>query len=137
MILRAVVKATRRNPKKMKVGRHILHTQVYLPSFLRRSYIHPCLSCAGTYWVPGINLNEKTFFYPEPVEPPPPGEEGKGGASSASKISDAGSPTPGNEPEDSEIMEVEHKRKDLHKTASVFLRTLAPSITKAEVEAVS
>ena len=31
----------------------------------------------------------------------------------------------------------ELKRKYLHKTSSIFLRNLAPSITKQEVEAVS
>lgn len=30
----------------------------------------------------------------------------------------------------------EHRRKMLHKTCSIFLRNLAPSITKQEVEAV-
>lgn len=31
----------------------------------------------------------------------------------------------------------EHRRRMLHKTCSIFLRNLAPSITKQEVEAVS
>ena len=35
-----------------------------------------------------------------------------------------------------EVKKEELKRKYLHKTSSIFLRNLAPSITKQEVEAV-
>lgn len=36
---------------------------------------------------------------------------------------------------DSDVIEVDRRRKDMHKTSSIFLRNLAPTITKAEVEA--
>jgi len=66
-------------------------------------------------------------------EPSPPADDGTFKDKSRSS-----SPTQGdNSSSNQEVVEVQRSRKDLHKTASVFLRTLAPSITKAEVEAVS
>lgn len=52
-------------------------------------------------------------------------------------------PEPGAEGEEEEKKEVEEEEdltprpRALHKTASIFLRNLAPTITKQEVEAVS
>lgn len=70
-------------------------------------------------------------------EPPPPGEDETKDSGSPSGRTSPTSSEPATKPDKQEpdVMEVERKRKDLHKTASIFLRTLAPSITKAEVEA--
>lgn len=72
----------------------------------------------------------------EQSEPASPASESAKEAPSTEKTSNANSPSQ-NESNDPDIVEIKHKRKDLHKTASIFLRTLAPSITKAEVEVVS
>ncbi|KAK6619508.1 hypothetical protein RUM43_012265 [Polyplax serrata] len=39
----------------------------------------------------------------------------------------------GKEEQDGDLVEVENNRRDLHKTSSIFLRNLAPTITKTEV----
>ncbi|KAL0268500.1 UNVERIFIED_CONTAM: hypothetical protein PYX00_010419 [Menopon gallinae] len=96
-------------------------------------------------------------------EPPPPGEEAKTG--SEAKKEKVGFESDGegdgeSEPtkestkpddedkmeenaeekdskeQDGDVIEVENRRRDMHKTSSIFLRNLAPSITKAEVEAI-
>lgn len=53
------------------------------------------------------------------------------------KVNDNVNEKNGKEEQDSDVVEVENRRRDLHKTSSIFLRNLAPTITKAEVEAVS
>lgn len=97
-------------------------------------------------------------------EPPPPGEEAKSSNEAAKEKGDFESDGEGdveseqmrdsskpkdedkaeeitevkdNKDQDGDIIEVENRRRDMHKTSSIFLRNLAPSITKAEVEAVS
>lgn len=53
------------------------------------------------------------------------------------KSDSKGSTKEGKEEQERDLIEVENRRRDLHKTSSIFLRNLAPTITKAEVEGVS
>ena len=78
---------------------------------------------------------------PPAEEPLPPGMEApQNGDDVAAKESNGDAPITAaaeNGRDDIEEVSEDPKPRALHKTASIFLRNLAPTITKAEVEAVS